>query len=165
MTSDKSEITKRKPSYPRAFDDIFESFRRDMEDAFFPSRWPMLETWRLPYIGTDIETRFPLCDMEDMGDKYKISLETPGIPKEKITIKASTDHIDISGEQEKKTEDKGKNYLYKERSYSSLSRRISIPEEIIPSKIDAKMENGVLHIQVPKKTPAKKEDETKVEIK
>jgi HSP20 family protein len=124
----------------------------------------MLETWRLPYIGTDLETRLPLCDMEDMGDKYEISLETPGIPKEKITIKAGTDHIDISGEQEKKTEDKGKNYLYKERSYSSLSRRISIPEEIIPSKIDAKMENGVLHIQVPKKTPAKK-DETKVEIK
>ena len=161
MTSGKSEITRR-PSYPRAFDDIFESFRRDMEDAFFPSRWP---TWRLPFIGTDIETRFPLCDMEDMGDKYEISLETPGIPKEKITIKAGTDHIDISGEQEKKTEDKGKNYLYKERSYSSLSRRISIPEEIIPSKIDAKMENGILHIQVPKKTPVKKEDETKVEIK
>jgi HSP20 family protein len=165
MTSGKTEITKRKPLYPRAFDDIFESFRRDMEDAFFPSTWPTLGTWRLPYIGTDLETRLPLCDMEDMGDKYEISLDTPGIPKEKITIKAGTDHIDISGEHEKKTEDKGKNYLYKERSYSSLSRRISIPEEIIPSKIDAKMENGVLHIQVPKKIPAKKEDETKVEIK
>jgi HSP20 family protein len=165
MASGKTEITKRKTSYPRAFDDIFESFRRDMEDAFFPSRWPTLRTWGLPYIGTDLETGLPLCDMEDMGDKYEISLDTPGIPKDKITIKAGTDHIDISGEQEKKTEDKGKNYLYKERSYSSLSRRISIPEEIVPSKIDAKMENGVLHIQVPKKTPAKKEDETKVEIK
>lgn len=165
MTSGKTEITKRKTSYPRDFDDIFESFRRNMEDAFFPSRWPTMGTWRLPDIGTDLETRLPLCDMEDMGDKYEISLDTPGIPKENVTIKAGTDHIDISGEQEKKTEDKGKNYLYKERSYSSLSRRISNPEEIIPSKIDAKMENGVLHIQVPKKTPVKKEEETKVEIK
>ena len=164
MTSDKAEITKRKPSYPRAFDNIFESFRRDMEDAFFPSRMPTLRTWGLPYIGTDLETGLPLCDMEDMGDKYEISLDTPRIPKENITIKAGTDHIDISGEQEKKTEDKGKNYLYKERSYSSLSRRISIPEEIVPSKIDAKMENGVLHIQVPKETPVKKEEETKIEI-
>jgi HSP20 family protein len=165
MTSDRSEITRRKPSFPRDFDDIFESFRRDMENVFFPSRWPTFETWRLPYIRKYSESGFPLCDMEDLGDKYEISLETPGISKEKITIKAATDHIDISGEQEKKTEDKGKSYLYKERSYSSLNRRISTPEEIIPSKIEARMENGVLHIQVPKKTPAKKEEETKVEIK
>jgi len=54
--------------------------------------------------------------------------------------------------------------LYNERSYSSLRRRISTPEEIVPSKIDAKIENGILHIQVPKKTPIKNE-ETKVEIK
>jgi hypothetical protein len=51
MTSGKTEITKRKTSYPRDFDDIFESFRRDMEDAFFPLRWPTMGTWRLPYIG------------------------------------------------------------------------------------------------------------------
>ncbi len=165
MTTGKSEIAKRKPSFPRAFDDIFENFRRDMEDAFLFPRWPALGKWRVPDIETEMETRWPLCDMEDKGDRYEISLETPGVPKEKITIKAGTNHIDISGEQEKKTEDKGKNYLYKERSYSSLSRRISTPEEVIPSKIDAKMENGVLHIQVPKKTPTKKEDETKVQIK
>jgi HSP20 family protein len=102
--------------------------------------------------------------MEDLGDKYEINLVTPGIPKDKISVKAGTDYIDISGEQEKKSEEKRKNYLYNERSYSSLRRRISTPEEIVPSKIDAKMENGVLHIQVPKKTPIKNE-ETKVEIK
>ena len=44
--------------------------------------------------------------MEDLGTKYEITLETPGIPKEKITIKAGIDYIDISGEQEKKTEEK-----------------------------------------------------------
>lgn len=169
MTSGKSDITKRentrgKPLFPRAFDDIFESFRRDMEDAFISPAWPTFGRWRVPELGTELDTRFPLCDMIDKGDKYEISLETPGIPKEKINIKARSDHIDISGEQEKKTEDKGKNYLYKERSYSSLSRRISIPEEIVPSKINAKMENGVLQIEVPKKTPTTIEEETKVEI-
>lgn len=170
MTSGKSDITKRentrgKPLFPRAFDDIFESFRRDMEDTFFATGWPTLGTWKVPELGAESDTRFPLCDMIDKGDKYEISLEVPGIPKEKINIKASSDHVDISGEQEKKTEDKGKNYLYKERSYSSLSRRISIPEEIDPSKINAKMENGVLQIELPKKTPKKIQEETKVEIK
>lgn len=47
---------------------------------------------------SDIETRLPLCDMEDLGDKYEITVESPGIPKDKITVKAGTHYIDISGE-------------------------------------------------------------------
>jgi HSP20 family protein len=161
MTSSKSEITRRKTFFPTAFDDIFESFRRDMEDAFYlPGR--IFE--RGGELSPDLETRLPLCDMEDLGDKYEIALEAPGIPKEQINIKAGVNYIDISGEQEKKTEEKRKNYLYNERLYSSLRRRISTPEEIVPSKVDAKMENGVLRVEVPKKTPTKNQ-ETKVQVK
>ncbi len=162
MTSGKSEITRRKALFPTAFDDIFEGFRKDMEDALFFPKWNFLD--RRNELVSDLETRLPLCDMEDLGDKYEVTLEAPGIPKDKITVKAGTNYIDISGENEKKTEEKRKNYLYNERSYSSLRRRISTPEEIDPSKIDAKMENGVLHIQVPKKTPTQN-NETKVEVK
>jgi HSP20 family protein len=162
MTSGKSEITRRKTLFPTAFDDIFEGFRKDMEDALFFPRWNFLD--RRNELVSDLETRLPLCDMEDLGDKYEVTLEAPGIPKDKITVKAGTNYIDLSGENEKKTEEKRKNYLYNERSYSSLRRRISTPEEIDPSKIDAKMENGVLHIQVPKKTPTQSK-ETKVEVK
>ena len=162
MTSGKSEITRRKTLFPTAFDDIFEGFRKDMEDALFFPRWNFLD--RRNELVSDLETRLPLCDMEDLGDKYELTLEAPGIPKDKITVKAGTNYIDLSGENEKKTEEKRTNYLYNERSYSSLRRRISTPEEIDPSKIDAKMENGVLHIQVPKKTPTQNK-ETKVQVK
>ena len=158
----KSDIVRKNALFPTAFDNIFESFRRDMEEVLFVPKWPFLGTGNA--LVSDLETRFPLCDMEDLGDKYEITLETPGIPKEKITIKAGTDYIDISGEQEKKTEEKRKNYLYNERSYSSLRRHIATPEEIVPSKVDAKMENGVLRVEVPKKTPTKSE-ETKVQVK
>lgn len=161
MTSGKSEITKRKTLFPTAFDDIFESFRKDIETAFLVPRWSFLDRGKE---FADLETRLPLCDMEDVGDKYEITLEAPGIPKEKLDIKVGADYIDISGQQENKTEEKRKNYLYNERTYNSLRRRISTPEEIVPSKVDARMENGVLHIQVPKKTPTKNE-ETKVDIK
>jgi HSP20 family protein len=162
MTLGKSEITRRKALFPTAFDDIFEGFRRDLEDAFFFPKWSLFD--RRNDLVSGLETRLPICDMEDLGEKYEVTLEAPGIPKDKINVKAGVNYIDISGEHEKKTEEKRKNYLYNERSYSSLRRRISTPEEIVPSKIDAKIENGVLHILVPKKTPAKKE-ETKVEIK
>ncbi|HSA74118.1 MAG TPA: Hsp20/alpha crystallin family protein [Nitrososphaeraceae archaeon] len=158
----KSEIARKKALFPTSFDNIFETFRRDMEEVLSMPKWPFLGAGK--ELVSDLETRLPLCDMEDLGDKYEITLETPGIPKEKITIKAGIDYIDISGEQEKKTEEKRKNYLYNERSYSSLRRRIPVPEEIVPSKVDAKMENGVLRVEVPKKTPTKNE-ETDVQVK
>ena len=158
----KSEIVRKNTLFPTAFDNIFENFRREMEDVLSVPKWPFLGAGS-GFIS-DLETRFPLCDMEDLGDKYEITLETPGIPKEKITIKAGVDYIDISGEQEKKTEEKRKNYLYNERLFSSLRRHIATPEEIVPSKVDAKMENGVLSVEVPKKTPTKSE-ETKVQVK
>ena len=162
MHTTKSNIARKNALFPTTFDNIFESFRRDMEDVLSVAKRPLLSAGN--GLVPDWETRFPLCDMEDLGDKYEITLETPGIPKEKIAINAGIDYIDISGEQEKKTEEKRKNYLYNERSYSSLRRRISTPEEIVPSKVDAKMENGVLRVQVPKKTPTSNE-ETKVQVK
>ena len=158
----KSNIARKNVLVPTTFDSIFESFRRDMEDVLSVTKWPLMSSGN--NLVSDFETRLPLCDMEDLGDRYKISLEAPGIPKEKITIKAGIDYIDISGEEEKQTKEKGKNYLYNERSFSSLRRRIPTPEEIVPSKVDAKMENGVLHVQVPKKTPTKNE-ETNVQVK
>lgn len=158
----KSDIARKNAIFPTTFDNIFENFRRDMEDVLSVTKWPFLSKGN--EFVSDLETRFPLCDMEDLGDRYEITLETPGIPEDKITIKAGIDYVDISGEQEKKTEENRRNYLYNERSYSSLRRWISTPEEIVPSKVDAKMENGVLHVQVPKKTPTRNE-ETKVQVK
>ena len=43
--------------------------------------------------------------MVDKGEKYKISLEVPGIPKEKLDIKATKNHLEVSGERGK--EDRG----------------------------------------------------------
>jgi HSP20 family protein len=151
----------------RHMDDIFEDFRRDME-SMFSHVWPYSMTgWQFPVLAdTDREIRLPVCDICDVGDKYELQLEIPGVDKDKIDVKATKDSIEISAEQSDKTEEKGKNYLYNERSYRSFHRKIPIPEEIIPSKIEAKMNNGILQIQLPKKAPTKVEEETtKVEIK
>jgi HSP20 family protein len=112
------------------------------------------------------DERVPLYDMVDKGDKYEIQLEVPGIEKEKVNVKTTKNSLQIAGEQSEKTEDKGKNYVYNERSYRSFSRRIPIPEEIVPSKVTAKMNNGILLVDLPKTTPTKHTEETiKVEIK
>lgn len=166
---EKSEITKSESAgttrmLRRSVDDIFDTFRRDIQNLLEGSWWPHTSGLRLSSLATEQRIRMPLCDMVDKGDKYEILMEVPGIAKEKVDIKATRSKIEVSGQQESKMRDKEKNYVYNERLYHSFGRRISLPEEIVPSKIEAKMENGILMIDLPKKTPTKIED-AKVEVK
>jgi HSP20 family protein len=175
---DDSNIEKRGMQSQRALqarrmDDIFDTFRSDIEDVMNP--WSS-SVWRLPSVfrGREQEeeeymmVRNPIFDMVDKGDRYKLKVEVPGIDKEKIKVKATRDSIEISGQQseEEKSEDKRNKYIYNERSYSSFYRSIPVPEEIVSSKVSAKMNNGILHVELPKKNPTKEEDEaTTIEIK
>jgi HSP20 family protein len=83
-------------------------------------------------------------------------------------LNATEDAIEISGEQsdEERGEVRAHNYIYNERSYNSFYRSIPIPEEIIPSKITAKMNNGILQIEIPKKDPSRPAGgSTRIEIR
>lgn len=172
-TSEKSEYDKTKKeeetSLPRRADS-FETFLRNIErniERAFSGQWPSTFDWRFPSMPFEAlaGVRTPLCDMVDKGDRYELQVETPGIEKEKIDLKATRHAIEISGEQSEKMEEKGKNYVYNERSYRSFERRIPIPEEIVPSKVNAKMVDGVLTIELPKKVPTKAEEETTTKVK
>jgi HSP20 family protein len=160
-------------------DNIFDTFRNDIEHMMDPwSSSSSVLDWRFPSVfrgreqeeeTDDMMVRMPIFDMVDKGDRYELKAEVPGIEKEKIKVKASKDSVEISGEQseEEKLEDKTKRYVYNERSYSSFYRNIPVPEEIVSSKVSAKMSNGILHVDIPKKNPTKTEQEeaTTVEIK
>ena len=144
---------------------IFDRYRRDMQDVMNP--WSSMMDWRFPrefgmlrpYRREEDEgilSRTPLVDMVDKGDRYHLRLEIPGIDKDKLQLNATEVSIEISGEQsEEHGEDKGRNYIYNERSYNSFYRSIPTPEEIIPSKISAKMQNGILQVDIPKKEPSR----------
>jgi HSP20 family protein len=95
----------------------------------------------------------------DKGDKYELQVELPGMDKDKVNIKARKDSVDISAEQTLSEEDKKKNYVYRSRSYSSYNATIPIPDEILPDNVKAKMNHGLLELELPKKTPDKPEEQ------
>lgn len=169
---DKPKSIAKKPREDSLFstrmDNILENFRHEVEDIFSPWQKSIWD-WRVPQFGIrgyeDMDIRLPLCDLEDKGDKYEISLEIPGIDKEKIKIDAKINSIKVSGEQEEKSEEKKGNYIHNERSYKSFERELPFPEEVIPSNAEAAMKNGVLHITIPKKEPKKQKDNTPVDVK
>jgi HSP20 family protein len=148
-----------------------------MEERMTPP-WPMPMDWQqFPSNTTTTipeapDMRMAVYELADRGDKFELQVELPGIEKEKIDLKATKYSIEISGKHSEKTEEqkteeeKGKRYLYTERLYRSFYRNVSLPEEIVPSYVAAKLENGVLKVDLPKKTPTKAEEETtKIDIK
>jgi HSP20 family protein len=171
-------IESRRAFQTRRMDDIFDTFRRDIVDTMMPwssTSQSSLWDWRFPSLSTtedeqdQMMVRMPIFDMVDKEDRYELKVEVPGIEKEKVKVKATKDSVEISGEQskEEESEDKRKRFVYNERSYNSFYRKIPIPDEIVSSKVRAKMSNGVIHIELPKKNPTKLEEEegTTVDIK
>lgn len=139
---------------------LFDNFRRDVEGAMNP--WSYGPEWRFPRGFGSLQPfsdeqekvpRAPLIDMVDKGDRYHLRMEFPGIDKDGIHLTATDDSIEVAAEQEETNDAQEDNYIYNERSYQSFYRSIPMPEEIIPSDITAKMHNGVLQIDIPKREP------------
>jgi HSP20 family protein len=104
-------------------------------------------------------------DLVDNGDSYTVTAELPGLSKDQVTLNVTKDGLDIIGEVKEEKEEKDKNYLHRERSYSAFRRCVVFPEEVIPDKAEAEMKKGILTVKLPKKEPTPKEEPVKVDIK
>jgi HSP20 family protein len=162
----KREEPERSPIVPsRQFDNMFDTFRKEMERMMFrPWSFPM--DWEFPSMFEARDMRMAPYELVDRGDRFDLQLEVPGIKKENVSVKATKYSVEISGTHSEKDEEKGKRYVYSERLYRSFYRNVPLPEEIIPSKVSAKVENGILRLDLPKKNPTEKESEaTRIEVK
>jgi HSP20 family protein len=138
----------------RRIDSIFDNFRNNIESIMDPlSSWVYFPSYSRLQMEQGEGVRTPKYDMVDDGDKYKLIVELPGIDKDNIRVKAMDDSVEISAEQSQVEDERKKNFVYNQRSYSSFYCRIPVPEEILSSEVTAKADNkGILRVQLPKKT-------------
>ena len=111
----------------------------------------------------------PAVNVSEDEKAYKVEIAAPGMTKEDFNVQLTTDG-DIVISMEKKTENKEggdkKTYLRREFSYSKFEQRFTLPDNVEKSKITAGMADGVLTIDIPKKTEEEKAKETlNIEIK
>ena len=78
-----------------------------------------------------------------------------GVKSSDIDISINNDMLTIRGKRQMNEKIEDKDYLFKECYWGSFSRSIILPVEIVPEKIDANLENGVLTIILPKAKVAK----------
>jgi HSP20 family protein len=91
----------------------------------------------------------PLVDIYETEDNYFLTSNMPGVSKENVKIKLEDGHLVIMGRTDYE-EVTNRKYVLKELESGNFYRRFKISEGIDESKIDAKLESGVLNIVLPK---------------
>ncbi|MBN2376426.1 MAG: Hsp20/alpha crystallin family protein [Sedimentisphaerales bacterium] len=100
-------------------------------------------------------TYWPAINIADKEDAVVVTAEVPGCKPEDIEISVHGNTMSISGEKKEKTEEKKKNYYHMESRYGSFRRELILPAEVNADKIEAKCQEGVLTITLPKAEKAK----------
>ena len=125
----------------------FDPFR-DVEDFFRAPR--MRHLWRnLP------EEPQIKMDVTEDEKAYRVKAEIPGVKKEDIKISIDGNQVSIAAEvKREKEERKGDTVVRSERYYGSQFRAFTLHHDIDQGKSEAKYEDGVLELTLPKREPA-----------
>lgn len=98
----------------------------------------------------------PAVNISENKDGFTVAMAAPGMKKDDFSIDMEGNMLTISCEKEDSKEEKEQRFNRKEYSYSSFSRSFTLPDEINKEKIEARYEEGVLKLVLPKKEEAKK---------
>ena len=91
-------------------------------------------------------------DVVEKGDKYQIAVDLPGVRKEDIQVQVEGARVTISAETKTVNEQKeGERVLYSERTATSYGRSFELPVEVTEEGAEARFDNGVLTLTLPKR--------------
>lgn len=141
---------KREHSLTQNFGNAFDRFARD----FFS---PMIEE------ETDGEF-MPKVEVKETAKGYQVLAELPGMKAEDIDVSLRDNSIVISGEKRNESVTDKKGYYRSEFSYGSFYRTIPLRDDVDNSAIQASYKNGVLTVDLTKRTDGAAKSQ-KIEIR
>ena len=113
----------------------------------------------------DISNRslfYPDMDISENENEWVVFAELPGVKKEDISISINDSILKLSATKERVTHEKESKQRVKEIRYGKFERNIKLASDLDVSEIDAKLENGILNIRIPKNKKKSKEIEIKI---
>lgn len=93
----------------------------------------------------------PIVNTREGESAYHIDVDLPGVIKEDIKVDINKDVLTISGERKTKDEVKEEDYYKVETSFGKFTRSFTLPENVDIENIEARSDNGVLEVIIPKK--------------
>jgi len=135
------ELTRPVERFPFVFDDFF----RPWNEWFGGER---------EFMGRMMTV--PAVNIKETKDDYMLFLAVPGMKKEDFNIDLEGNMLTISCEKEEKLEAKEMTFNRKEFNFFSFTRSFTLPEDLKMDAIQAKYDEGILKLVLPKKDEAKK---------
>lgn len=135
--------------FPTMFDDLFN------RDIF---------NWGLTNYS-DTNTTIPAVNIKETTDNYEVEVAAPGMTKKDFKVQLEGNLLTISSEKTIEKDEQDTKFLNREFSYQSFSRTFNLQKDVVDTdKIEAKYEDGVLHLLIPKKEEAKRKQPRMIEI-
>jgi len=105
---------------------------------------------------SNTNTTLPSVNIKEDHEGFEVEMAAPGFAKNDFKIELNNDLLTISSEKKLENEIKeGQRFSKREFSYQSFSRTFTLPNTADSEKINAKYENGILKVAIPKKEEAK----------
>ncbi len=107
------------------------------------------------WLEKKLKHTLPAVNIKEDKNEFKIEFASPGFAKKDFKIDLNNDVLTISAEKEKEKNEENDNFTRKEFSYNSFTRSFTLPQTVNAEKIDAKYNDGILKLSIPKKEEAK----------
>lgn len=98
----------------------------------------------------------PAINVKESDKAYTVELAAPGMKKDDFHVHINDEGnlvVKLERKDETKVEDKNTRYLRREFSYSKYEQTLILPDDVDRDKIAARVENGVLTVELPKVAP------------
>lgn len=158
----RNEIARERGSVPVRGPGAFGSLRNEMNrlfDRFYGGDSNELDV-RSPLdvfeAFSRLESGLGQSDLSETDDAYELVVDLPGLKRDDVAVDYSSGMLTISGERSDEREDKRRGYHLSERSYGSFRRSFRVPDNGEPDQIEARFQDGVLTVRLPKSHDAQR---------
>ncbi len=97
-----------------------------------------------------LDTLSPMMDVQEKDAEIVVKADMPGVDKEDVEIDIKNNMLYINANTHRETEEEKEGYVMRERAFSRFARTFSLPANVIADGAKAKLEDGVLTINIPK---------------
>ena len=114
-----------------------------------------------------VNTQAPAINVLESEKSYTVEVAAPGMKKEDFSVNINGEGnliVKMERKEEQNEDNKNAHYLRREFSYAKYEQTLILPDDVEKHKISAKMDNGVLYIELPKTEPAAQKVERQIEI-
>ena len=111
--------------------------------------------WNEDFFNAPVTRWIPATNIRETKDAFNVEIAVPGMKKDDFKVEVDDDMLRIEAKHEEETKEDNERFMRREFRTASFSRAFRLPQTVRTESVDAKYENGILKIVLPKKEEAK----------